>query len=218
MTQQRSFWHRYMRQRISRRRALQLAAVSGGGLAIAAACGGGGDEEDGGGEATTQPTTPAEAGVFLGGIIRAALSDPQSKFDAQQFPTFTVQAINSFSYSRLLRAMVGPDDANTEELDLAQEDWYRPVPDLARQPEVVDETTFVFTLQDGAVWHDVTPLNGRAVVPEDVVKSFDYYRSARPDKGVNLQAIDTVTAAGANQVQIKLMEPFGPFLVMVSMS
>jgi peptide/nickel transport system substrate-binding protein len=216
MTRQKSFWHKYVQQRISRRRALQLAVASGGGLALAAACGGDGDEEEVDGEGTPQPTGGGEEEAYLGGILRSAISDPQSKFDAQKFPTFTVQTFASFSYSRLLRSMAGPDDPNVLEMSLPQEDWYRPVPDLAQMPEVVDETTFVFTLQDGAVWHDVPPLNGRAVVPDDVVQSFDYYRSARPDEGVNLNAVDTVAPVGTNQIEVKLSEPFGPFLVMVS--
>lgn len=212
MQQPSSFWRKYTHQRVSRRKALQVAAVSGGGIALAAACGGNG----GGGEGTPQPTSANGEGVYLGGTLRAALSDPQSKFDAQQFPTFTVQGVNSFSYSRLLKAIAGPDDPDTEQLDLPREDWYRPVPDLADMPEIVDELTFVFTIREGAAWQDVAPLDGRLAVADDIVQSFEYYRSARPDGGVNLEAIDSVTAVGTNQVQITLKRPFGPFLVMIS--
>lgn len=212
----RSFWDRYARSRISRRRALQAAALGGGGLAIAAACGGGEEGEETPAPSVSPTATAGAEQPYLGGIIRSALNDPQSKFDAQRNPTFTVQTINSFSYSRLLKSIAGPDNPNTEEIDLAREDWYRPVPDLAASFEVVDETTFVFTLQEGAAWHDVAPLNGRAVVPDDVVQAWEYYKSARPDKGVNLQAVDTLTATGANQVQMKLKEAFGPFLIILS--
>ncbi len=212
------YWNRIFRQRVSRRRALQAAGFAGAGLASTAVIGCGG----GGGGATPTPRTTAAASpgasqpAWTGGTLRAALNDPQSKFDAQKFPTFTVQTVNSFSYSRLLRSNSGPDDPSTPDIDLPEADWYRPVPDLAAKVETVDPTTFVFTLQPGAKWHNVAPLNGRAVTTDDVLKSWDYYKSARADKGTNLADVDSVTASGANQVQFKLKNPFGPFLIVIS--
>ncbi len=213
------YWHRFHAKRISRRRALQAAALGGAGLAgaLALSCGGGEEEEGPTPAAGITPTTAAGAEeVWLGGIWRSAGVDTQSKFDAYKFPSYTVQSVNSYSYSRLLKSMAGPADPNTEEMDLPREDWYRPIPDLAASVETVDDTTFVFTLQDGAVWHNLPPVNGRAVVPDDVVKSFDYYREGRADKGVNLEDVDSVTAVGTNQLQFKLKEPFGPFLIILS--
>lgn len=211
-----NYWQKILGRRISRRRALQAGGLGGAAIGAAAivGCGGGGGEKTP--VATSGAASPAAQRPYLGGVIRAALSDPQSKFDAQKFPSFTVQAINSYSYSRLLKSISAPDNPDTEDIDVPREDWYRPVPDLASAVETVDNTTFIFTLQQGAVWHDVAPLSGRAVVPDDVVKAFDYYRSARGDKGVNLAAVDTVTVAGANQVKFKLKQPFGPFLIIVS--
>jgi peptide/nickel transport system substrate-binding protein len=215
-----SFWDKFTTTRISRRRALQAAAVggvSGGAIAIVG-CGGGGGTKTPTVVGTTNTTaaTPSVQKPNLGGTLRAALSDPQSKFDAQKFPTFTVQTINSYSYSRLLKSMSAFDDSSTPDIDLLAADWYRPVADLATKWENPDATTFLFTLQPGAKWQNVPPLNGRAVVADDVAKSFDYYRATRPDKGTNLAAVDTVTAVGTNQVQIKLKQPFGPFLIVLS--
>jgi len=214
-----SFWDRFTATRISRRRALQMAAVgsaTAGAIAVVG-CGGGGGEKTPAPGGSPAATAGAEK-PFLGGTLRAALNDPQSKFDAQKFPTFTVQSANSFSYSRLLRSNSGFDDPNTPDIDLPAAEWYRPVPDLAAKYENPDATTFIFTLQDGAKWHNVDPLNGRAVTPADVVNAWEYYKSARPDKGTNLASIDSVTAVGANQVQIKLKQAFGPFLVVLSSS
>jgi ABC-type transport system substrate-binding protein len=219
MSGETNYWHRFLTRRISRRRALQAAALGSGGLAAAAALSCGGEEEEGGPTAVAgrTPTTGAGAEeVWLGGVWRAAGFDTQSKFDAFKFPSYTVQVANGLSYSRLLKSMSAPSDPNTPDIDIPREDWFRPVPDLGAQVEAVDETTYVFTLQEGAVWHDLPPLNGRAAVPDDVVKSFDYYRSGRPDKGVNLELVDTVTAVGPNQVQFKLKEAFGPFLFILS--
>jgi peptide/nickel transport system substrate-binding protein len=219
MSGESNHWHRFLTRRVSRRRALQAAGLGGGGLAAAVALSCGGEEQEGGPTAVARHASMTGAGaeqVWLGGTYRQAGFDTQSKFDAFKFPSYTVQVANGFSYSRLLKSMSAPADPSTPDIDLPQEDWYRPVPDLAALVEPVDEVTYVFTLQDGAVWHDLPPLNGRAVVPDDVVKSFDYYRSARPDQGVNLKLVDTVTAVGTNQVQFKLREPFGPFLFILS--
>jgi peptide/nickel transport system substrate-binding protein len=213
-----SFWDRFTATRISRRRALQGAAIGGasvGAIAVVG-CTSKSSKDKTPSPSGTTAATPGAAKPFLGGTLRAVLSDPQSKFDAQKFPTFTVQATNSFSYSRLLKSNSGPDDPNTPDIDLPAADWYRPVPDLASKYENPDPTTFIFTLQDGAKWHNVDPLNGRAVTPADVVNAWQYYQSARPDKGTNLASIDSVTAVGTNQVQIKLKQAFGPFLVVLS--
>jgi peptide/nickel transport system substrate-binding protein len=218
MSGESNYWHQFLTRRVSRRRALQAAALGSGGLAAITALSCGGGEEEGGATAVAGHTPTAAGGgqVWLGGTFRAAGVDPQSKFDAFKFPTYAVQDANGLSYSRLLKSMSAPADPNTPGIDLKAEDWYRPVPDLAAEVEPVDDTTFIFTLQDGAVWHDLPPLNGRAVVPDDVVKSFDYYRSARPDQGVNLKLVDTVTAVGPNQIQFKLTEAFGPLLFILS--
>ncbi len=217
MGQATSYWDRIVAQRISRRRALQMAAIGGASAGAIAVVGCGSSKS--GTNTPAAGTTPGggtNAKPFLGGTLRSALSDTQSKFDAQKFPTFTVQTINSFSYSRLLKSASGPQDPNKQDLGLANADWYRPVPDLASKVETVDPTTFIFTLQPGAKWQNVPPLNGRAVTADDIVQAFAYYRSARPDKGNNLAAVDTLTASGTNQVQVKLKQPFGPFLIIMS--
>ncbi len=219
MAERTDYWRRFLAQRIARRRALQAAALGGAGLV------GGSALSCGGSESEREPTqaVPAETATaaadgqpWLGGIWRQVGFDPGGTFDAYRFPGAPVQVANAFSYSRLLKSMAGPADPDTPDMDLPREDWLRPVPDLAASVETVDETTFVFTLQDDAVWHDLPPLNSRPVVPDDVVKSFDYYRSGRADKGVTLEAVDAIAAAGPNQIRITLTEPFGPFLVIVS--
>lgn len=222
------YWNRFWRRRYNRRKVLATTGAGAAALAIGAACGDDDDDDDTGAEPTEaaaddddeaaddDDAQPVEEEALLGGVIRAALNDPQSKFDAQLFPTFTVQAANSFSYSRLLRSISGPDDPSTEDLDLPVEEWYRPVPDLAELPENPDELTYTFTLREGAVWHDVAPLSGREATAEDVVAAWDYYKAVRPDQGRNLASVESVTAVGPNQVQFTLAQPFGPFLVTIS--
>ena len=67
MVEETNYWHRFLTRRVSRRRALQAAAVGSAGLAGAAAlsCGGG----EGGGPTAVAGRTPAVGGeqVWLGG-------------------------------------------------------------------------------------------------------------------------------------------------------
>ena len=93
MSRESNYWHRFLTRRVSRRRALQAAALGSAGVATAAALSCGGGEEEGGAPAAS-PTTGGEQQVWLGGTYRAALPDPQSKFDAFKFPTYTVQVAN----------------------------------------------------------------------------------------------------------------------------
>ncbi|HXF50895.1 MAG TPA: hypothetical protein VNM43_04365, partial [Dehalococcoidia bacterium] len=68
----RSFWDRYAQQRLSRRRALQLAAVGGGGLAFAAACGGGEEGEET--PTAASPTAVSEGQPKPGGVLHGTVS------------------------------------------------------------------------------------------------------------------------------------------------
>ncbi|HET8944330.1 MAG TPA: ABC transporter substrate-binding protein [Dehalococcoidia bacterium] len=220
--EQSEYWSRFWQRRLTRRRVLTTAAWGGAGLAAAGFVGCGDDDDDGG-EGTGSPTgaaSPTVAQPFTGGRLRLTASDPAGNLDAHKNITFTVQVANGACYSRLLRSMTAPDDPSTPELDLPKADWFRPVPDLAAEYEAVDDEslTWNFKLQDGAVWHSLPPINplGRPVVPDDVVAAFEYYRTARPDKGINLAAIDSMTAAGTDTVQVKLKQPFGPLLIMLS--
>src|SRR5438067_1645498 len=65
---------------------------------------------------------------------------------------------------------------------------------------------------DDVNWQNVAPVNGRKVDANDVVYSFNRYRSISPNKA-NLAVVDTITASGdGKQVTFKLKEPFGLFL------
>jgi len=200
-----SFWDRYTTRRISRRRALQVAAATGA-AASAVAFVGCTSDDDGGDKTPSGSATPSGGGETpkLGGTLRGTVSLVLGK-DPHKAATFLTHALASYSYSRLMRF-------KTQLGALPQSDWYSPVPEVAASVENPDPTTYVFTLRDDVKFHNLPPVNGRLLNADDVVYSFNRYRSISPNKA-NLDMVDTVEAsADKKQVTFKLKEPFGLFL------
>ena len=76
-----------------------------------------------------------------------------------------------------------------------------------------DELTWTFTLRDGVRWHDGQPLTA-----DDVVFSVEYYL-AHPGAGwfmAQVHEVESATAIGEDQVAVKLLRPYAPFLQTVA--
>lgn len=201
--QGRSFWDRYAQQRLSRRRALQLAAVGGGGLAFAAACGGGEEGEET--PTAASPTAAAEGQPKPGGVLHGTVSLVLG-YDPIKATTFLTHALASYCYSRLLRY-------KTTIGELPQDEWYGVQPELASEWENPDDTTFIFTIHPEATWHPVDPVNGRKVTASDVVYAWELYQSVSPNRNNLGSVVDSVEAsADDTKVTFKLKQPFGLFL------
>src|SRR5690625_763238 len=80
---------------------------------------------------------------------------------------------------------------------------------LAADWDIVDETTYVFQLRDDVVFH-----NGDEMTADDVKYSFE--RILDPETGAigssNLSLIEEINVLGDYEVEIKLSQPFAPFL------
>lgn len=201
-----SYWDKFTNNRVTRRRAMQMAgigAASAGAIALVG-CGGGDDGEPSG----TTPgagTTPASGDIKRGGVVRGTLPLITGK-DPHKAASFIPHAVGSYTYNRLLRFKTTPGV-------LPAEDRYRAVPELASEWEQVDETTYIFTLNPAAKMHNVAPTNGRAVTAEDVVYSYQRYSAESPNKANLTDVVDSVEAsADGKQVTFKLKAPFGLFL------
>src|SRR5262245_36812023 len=200
-----NYWDRFTGNRVSRRRALQMGALTGAAAGAIAIVGCGGDDDDGGTSGTPSGSqtpgggdgTPQPGGTLNGTVSLVLGKDPMKA------ATFLTHALASYSYSRLMRfeTVLG---------ELSQDHWYNAVPELATV-ENPDPTTYVFTIKDEAKFQNVPPVNGRPVVGEDVVYSFNRYREISPNKA-NLAMVQSVEATGEKQVTFKLTEPFGLFL------
>jgi len=212
MAAESNYWSRFWRRRLSRRRLLQTTAVTGAGLAAAGVVGCG-DDEGGGGD--TQPTATTEAspragGTFRGPLVGLSTGNPPS-LDSQRQLTFLAQIPAAYHYSRLLKFGAGA----TKEVDgvtSVQIDFSNVEGDAcADVPEIVDGgTVFNFKVRDNLNFHNVAPVNGRAVTAEDVKHSIDIFAAESPNRGNWLAQVDKVEVTGPKDLTITLKNPFGP--------
>lgn len=199
-----SFWDRFTTARISRRRALQGAAIGGASVGAIALVGCSSSSSNDKTPTAGGTTTPGEGTPIPGGTLRGTVSLVLGK-DPMKASTFLTHALASYSYSRLMRF-------KTQLGDLPQDQWYVPEFEVASSVENPDPTTYVFTLRDDVKFHDVPPVSGRLLNADDVVYSFNRYRSISPNKA-DFDFVDTVTAStDKKQVTFTLKEPFGLFL------
>ena len=100
--------------------------------------------------------------------------------------------------------------------DNPMEPWdLRPLPSLATSWEFLDDRTIVFQLRKGVKFHDTSPVNGRELVADDVVYSFE--RRLRPGgrHGGTLGPLDSITAQDNYTIEFKFKEPFSPFMSVI---
>lgn len=180
-----------------------MTAVGGataGAIAVVGCNGGGGKTPAGG----TSTAAVSEGTPKPGGTLRGTVSLVLGK-DPMKASTFLTHALASYSYSRLMRF-------KTQLGELSQDQWYVAEPEVAANVENPDPTTYIFTLRDDVKFHNVPPVNGRLLNADDVVYSFNRYRSISPNKA-DFDFVDTVTAsADKKQVTFKLKQAFGLFL------
>ena len=138
----------------------------------------------------TQDGKRGETLRYTGFVIRDQSFDPHK---SQAGPFYGQQAL---VYSRLLNYQ---DQAKGTI-----------VPDLATaMPEQPDGQTLIFQLRPNARWHDLPPLNGRAVTADDV--KFSIERQLTDDQSFVRKAqwsiVDSVEASSATTVTVKLKSP-----------
>ncbi|MGB6836858.1 MAG: ABC transporter substrate-binding protein [Dehalococcoidia bacterium] len=203
MSKQGSYWRRTLEQRISRRRALQAAALGAAGLTGAAAIGCE-EEEEAVTEATATPIPGEELRPTPGGIGMGTMADLYN-MDPHKPIAFLTHVFGSWIYSRLMRFASAYGE-------LPEERWFEAVPELAQKVENPDPQTYIFTLNPEAKWHNVDPTFGRQVTAEDVVFSYNRYQELSP-QAVNMAMVDSVTAGPDDlTVTFKLKHPFALFL------
>ncbi len=127
---------------------------------------------------------------YTGFVVRDQSYDPHK---TQAGPFYGHQAL---IYSRLLNYR--DQAAGTIAPDLCQ-----------AMPEQPDSQTLIFKLNPNARWHEVAPLNGRAVTAEDV--KYSAIRQLSGDTSFVRKAqwavVDTIEASDAGTVTFKLKSP-----------
>jgi peptide/nickel transport system substrate-binding protein len=116
--------------------------------------------------------------------------------------TFRAQEFAGFFYSRLLKYDSGPGVGPNS---------FKPVPDLAEKFDVsTDGLTYTFTIRANAKWQNKPPLSGRAVTADDVVYSFNRFKTVSPNKNY-FDVVKDVKATDPRTVVFTLTNAFAPF-------
>jgi peptide/nickel transport system substrate-binding protein len=204
------YWSKFWSRRVSRRTVLKGAALGASGLAVAGVVGCGDDDDNGGtATATKTPGQPVAGGTARGPLVGTSTGNPPS-LDSQRQTTFLAQIPASYHYNRLLK-IVPPEPEEVDGVPSVPIDFSTVEGDACEgAPEVVDGTTYNFTIRDNLAFHDVAPVNGRDVTAEDVKYALDVFAAESPNRGNWLAQVDTVTVTGPKTLSIKLKKAFAP--------
>jgi ABC-type transport system substrate-binding protein len=209
-----NYWARVLGQRISRRRAIAASGTTAAAAAFLAACGGGGGDDgptqtirDSSGllhvpEDTTSQAKPggtlkhfATADITTFDSLANNGSAPLSQSAAYAYPRLAKYAI--VKYPKLY-------EAGSFEGDLAQSWEISP-----------DKLTITFKLRQGVRWDPRPPTNSRVADAEDVLRSWEKFRSINPGASTYVYnaetapsaPVESLTAPDNNTIVAKLKFP-----------
>lgn len=217
------YWDKFQRDRISRRKMLGWSGAAVGVTSLAiVGCTASTAEPTAVAAVPTKPVTgsgstpaavaatatPAAPAAKYGGIIR---SEWHTSTTPDLDPHFTTNNDlhlygSAVGMSRLLKFKNGPSS------DLKA---FVPEGDLAESWTQTDPLTYVFKLRQGVKWQNVAPVNGRELVADDLVWS--YQRTI--DGKVNASYINNIakfTAVDKYTLRLDLKENDADFLVSLS--
>lgn len=204
------YWSKYWSVRSSRRRLLAGAGLAGTGVAALGlvGCGGGNSGNNNSASSLATPTPKAGAsatvdpfaGAKKGGTINTtAVAEPPT-IDPFGNLSYTTKSLSAFVYSRLMKYETGPGIAPAD---------VRPGPDAAEKMEVSpDGMKYTFTLRKGISFHNVAPVNGRAMTSDDVKFSYGRATAATNGNASRLTSvIDKVDYPDASTIVFTLKAP-----------
>jgi len=88
-----------------------------------------------------------------------------------------------------------------------------PEPYMAQSIESPDETTAIVKLRPGIKWHNLDPVNGRDLTPEDVITTWTRIKdpAIESTRITQQEPVQIPTAVDATTVQFKFDHPYAPF-------
>ena len=192
-----SYWQRFERQRISRRRVLAATGVGAAGLAVAAACG------DGDEAGEPQPTAGDSGTPKYGNRYIFAIGVDWGTID----PVTSV-ASGPGIFPRIYNALL--------DRSRIQPDFF--YFDLAEEVEQPDEETYLFKIRQGVkIAPNTLGIEERDLDTEDVLSWFE--RIAGDDRAViaafTNDWLDAVTAPDSQTIQLKTLGPYAYTLLRI---
>ncbi len=213
---------------LGRRAWLRGTAIGAGGLAAAALIGCGSDDEEASptvasGSATasataavaSDPRYPRDPNLpypfnypepdkqpKAGGTLRVAATWDVSTFDPTKSAAGGTIVVPNLVYNRLIGIKGGPNH-DPFKIETA--------PELAKSWEVSpDGLVYQFKLQSGVKWQNIAPLNGRALVADDIVFALQRYSKEGVHKSYYVN-VDKIEAPDPATVKITLKKPTPEF-------
>ncbi len=244
MTDDGGYWQRLANRGLSRRGLLRGSAMAGAGLAGAALIGCGSSGSSTGTPAATQAASGSggsAATAASAGAQAAASGDngshvPSNPADPALAPDYASIYGGTPKSGGTLHLVLGSDPGNYNPIrdagypglevaggvlsNLVRANWrirgdvtYEG--DLAQaMPEQPDQQTYVFKLRPNAKWHNVPPVNGRALTSEDVKKNFEYMVTNQADFVLRpmFTMVDKVDTPDDTTVTVHTSFPYSSFI------
>src|SRR6266542_5152855 len=165
---EKSYWSLVLKERIGRRRAIAGIGGSAAGAALLIACGGGSSKpkQENVSSLVAVPADTTKSAV-RGGALSLRRSADVTHFDPF-VPLGNAGLPTTSIFSRLIRLKPGlRQPAGTETIGDIMESWeFSP-----------DKTQVTFKVRSNAHWHNVPPVNGRAVDADDIAASWKRFES-----------------------------------------
>ena len=147
---------------------------------------------------------PPPSGVTGGFLTIAGLADIPHR-DVHQAVQETLTSLGpGLAYSRLLRLRTGPEQA-LPSLELEC--------DLCLSWKMTSDLGYEFRLRPGVRWQDISPVNGRLLVAEDLVFSYERLRTPGWPNAPLLSAVESIEAAGDHLLRLTLASPDADLLL-----
>jgi peptide/nickel transport system substrate-binding protein len=207
-----NYWDSYWRERRSRRRFLGGAVAAGAGVSALALVGCGDDDDDDGGDSLATPTAGANAtatpqdplaGAKRGGVYKIDATGDPPTLDPYGNISFLTKGHAAYTYSRLFQYKAGPGIAYGS---------VRPTPDAAQTAESTpDGLKWTVKLNPNVKFHNIAPLNGRAMTSDDIKATWERATSAQ-STNKPVTPVDKVEYPDAQTIVFTLSKPTATFL------
>ncbi len=212
-----SYWQKIARSRVSRRRAVIGGAGAAGAAAFLAACGGGsksgssGDKGSANANSKIYTNDKPEEPVKKGGVWTQSATEPVNFDSFAQASAVVPQNASGWMQSRLLKYKQAPGlDPNL----------FTIAGDLAESYEISpDGLSYTFKLRQGVKFHNVAPVNGRVFDAQDVMSTWDRFKSVAPNYSAGFKGVvDNVSAPDSKTVVFKINKRNAGFLNLFAQS
>ena len=228
----RSYWESSrVRSAISRRRALGVGAAGLGGL-FAAACGGSNNNSGNSSKtvATTAPSAAAATGASPAATV-ASTAAPQAPAGPSAAATaaadkpvrggtlrrgtwLNVLGIDPHIEVSVGLIMVAGVYTHLGAINNVEQKWH---PIFAESVEQKSPTEFVFKLRSGVKFHNIAPVNGREVVADDLLYSYQRIRDEPRSQGGTFfkSFVDKMEAVDPHTFRLTTKQPYSETLTEV---